>query len=101
MLSLSLRALKMKLTGLALITAVTASRAAISRRQASSGSNATTISDISVIQRYWGQITPYFDNNETFFGVNNTGLPDSCQVEQAHLLERHGARFPTGGMFGT
>lgn len=53
------------------------------------------LTDISTIQRNWGQITPYFDNEEFYFGVSDTGLPDSCQIEQVHLLERHGSRFPT------
>ena len=66
-------------------------------RQSSSGS-ASLLTDITQIQQHWGQITPYRDNNETQFGVQNVGLPDGCQVEQAHLLERHGSRFPTGGL---
>lgn len=56
----------------------------------------TLINDISVISNYWGQIRPYSDNNESYFGINDIGLPDGCQVEQVHLLERHGSRFPTG-----
>lgn len=67
-----------------------------SKRQ-SSGSSAP-INDTSVIQNYWGQIRPYQDNNESYFGVNAVGLPDSCQIEQVHLLERHGSRFPTGSV---
>ncbi|KAK4943678.1 hypothetical protein LTR10_016775 [Elasticomyces elasticus] len=68
------------------------------RRQSSNSSsstNSTLITDLSIIQSYWGQITPYADNAENYFGVNATGLPNGCQVEQAHLLQRHGARFPT------
>jgi hypothetical protein len=63
------------------------------RRQTSNSSQ--PISDLSIISSYWGQITPYAANVEGYFGVNATGLPDGCQVEQAHLLQRHGARFPT------
>lgn len=65
------------------------------RRQSSNSSSAQLLTDLSVIQSYWGQITPYADNAENYFGVNATGLPNGCQVEQAHLLQRHGARFPT------
>ncbi|KIW18070.1 hypothetical protein PV08_02357 [Exophiala spinifera] len=65
------------------------------RRQSSGSSSSEPLLDINVIQSYWGQITPYADNAENFFGVNATGLPDGCQVEQAHLLQRHGSRFPT------
>ena len=86
----------MKLSTFALVATVSASPAALDRRQSSSSANSPLATDLSVISRYWGQVTPYADNNETYFGVNDTGLPDSCQVEQVHLLERHGSRFPTG-----
>lgn len=29
--------------------------------------------------------------------MNDVGLPDGCQIEQAHSLQRHAQRFPTGG----
>lgn len=58
---------------------------------------AQLVTDIPTISRYWGQISPYADNAENYFGVQVTGLPDGCQVEQAHLLQRHAQRFPTGG----
>ena len=85
----------MKLTLAALIALTAASPTAVDRRQ-SNGSTADLLTDIKVIQQYWGQVTPYSDNNETYFGVTDTGLPNSCQIEQVHLLERHGSRFPTG-----
>jgi len=59
--------------------------------------NGQLLTDLSVIQGYWGQVSPYHDNAENHFGVNVTGLPDGCQVEQAHLLQRHADRFPTSG----
>lgn len=86
----------MKLTTFALAATATASPTILDRRQGGSSANATLLTDLSIISQHWGQITPYFENNETYFGVNDTGLPDSCQVEQVHLLERHGSRFPTG-----
>ena len=43
-----------------------------------------------------GQISPYRDNDEDFFGVDDVGLPDGCQIEQVHTLQRHAQRFPTG-----
>lgn len=58
-------------------------------------SSAELLTDIGLIQQYWGQITPYVDNSDDFFGIEDIGLPDGCQIEQAHLLERHGSRFPT------
>lgn len=52
--------------------------------------------DIDLISRHFGQISPYRDNDETYFGVNDVGLPDGCQIEQVHSLQRHAQRFPTG-----
>jgi hypothetical protein len=70
-------------TFFALVTAVTAS-------------GPTLETDISKISRSWGQISTYADNPANYFGVQNVGLPDSCQIEQVHLLQRHAQRFPTG-----
>ena len=53
------------------------------------------LTDLNAISRQWGQISVYADNAEDFFGVNVSGLPSGCQVEQAHLLQRHAQRFPT------
>jgi hypothetical protein len=36
--------------------------------------------DITQIQRYWGQLSPYADNPEKYFGVEYVGVPDGCQV---------------------
>ena len=58
------------------------------------------LTDVSKISQYWGQISPYFDNPENYFGVGDVGLPLGCQVEQAHLLQRHANRFPTGKIPG-
>ncbi|KAK0286942.1 hypothetical protein LTR35_004411 [Friedmanniomyces endolithicus] len=54
------------------------------------------LTDINVISQYWGQISPYHDNAETYFGVDDVGLPNGCQIEQVHSLQRHAQRFPTG-----
>ncbi|KZT58772.1 phosphoglycerate mutase-like protein [Calocera cornea HHB12733] len=53
------------------------------------------VSDISIISEYWGQIRPYADNAPGYFGVEFTGLPNGCGIEQVHQLQRHGARYPT------
>ncbi|KAH8804614.1 histidine phosphatase superfamily [Xylogone sp. PMI_703] len=53
------------------------------------------LTDINQIQRYWGQITPYHDNPEDYFGVEYVGLPSGCQIESAHTLQRHAQRFQT------
>ena len=54
------------------------------------------LTDLVAISQYWGEISPYSDNAENYFGVEDVGLPSGCQVEQAHLLQRHANRFPTG-----
>ncbi|KAK8217620.1 hypothetical protein M8818_001379 [Zalaria obscura] len=51
--------------------------------------------DIDAISRYWGQISPYHDNPDSIFGVDDVGLPSGCQIEQVHTLQRHAQRFPT------
>jgi hypothetical protein len=62
---------------------------------ATSSSSATLATDISVISKYWGQISPYSENPDNYFGVKDVGLPNGCQIEQAHTLQRHSNRFPT------
>ncbi|KAK0945512.1 hypothetical protein LTR29_003117 [Friedmanniomyces endolithicus] len=54
------------------------------------------LTDINVISQYWGQISPYHDNAGAYFGVDDVGLPNGCQIEQVHSLQRHAQRFPTG-----
>jgi hypothetical protein len=41
------------------------------------------LTDITQIQGYWGQVSPYADNAENYFGVEYVGLPDGCQVVSA------------------
>lgn len=57
--------------------------------------NLSLVSDINFISQHWGQISTYFDNPANQFGVKDVGLPEGCQVEQAHTLQRHAQRFPT------
>lgn len=64
----------------------------LQKRQSSS----TLLTDIDIISQYWGQISTYRDNDEDAFGVGDVGLPDGCQIEQVHSLQRHAQRFPTG-----
>jgi hypothetical protein len=77
----------------ALIAFVEASLAPRGRRQ-SSGSF-SLLTDLNIISSHWGQLSPYADNVETYFGVQYAGLPDGCQIEQVHSLQRHANRFPT------
>jgi hypothetical protein len=44
------------------------------------------LTDISIISRYWGQISTYADNPDNYFGVDFVGLPDGCQVVSGHSL---------------
>lgn len=81
---------------LATLPILAASSPAPRQRRQTSSNSSQLLTDLSIIQEYWGQITPYADNAENYFGVSDVGLPDGCQVEQAHLLQRHGARFPGG-----
>ena len=53
------------------------------------------LTDLSIISKHWGQISPYADNNDMYFGVQDVGIPDGCGIEQVHSLQRHANRFPT------
>jgi hypothetical protein len=78
----------------ALAALVEASPAPRERRQSSGSPNLLT--DLNLISPNWGQLSPYDDNAENYFGVQDVGLPDGCQIEQVHSLQRHAHRFPTG-----
>jgi hypothetical protein len=45
------------------------------------------LTDITKIQRYWGQVSPYADNEPDYFGVGYVGLPDGCQIVSAFLFK--------------
>lgn len=82
---------------LALLGAASASSFANIGRATSESTPLLTNANIAQISSHWGQISPYVDNLENYFGVNYVGLPNGCQIEQAHTLQRHAQRFPTGG----
>ncbi|EME49919.1 hypothetical protein DOTSEDRAFT_68663 [Dothistroma septosporum NZE10] len=69
-------------------------QASVGQKKGSS-SNQTLLTDINAISQYWGQISTYRDNPASVFDVQDVGLPDGCQIEQAHTLQRHAQRFPT------
>ncbi|KAF2089293.1 histidine phosphatase [Saccharata proteae CBS 121410] len=54
----------------------------------------TILTDVDAISRYWGQMATYRDNPAAIFGVKDAGLPDGCQIEQVHVMQRHANRFP-------
>jgi len=43
------------------------------------------LTDIKQIQEYWGEMRPYADNAEDYFGVDYVGLPSGCQVVRQQL----------------
>ena len=43
-----------------------------------------------------GQVSPYFPN-PVGFGVNEYPLPSGANINQVHVLHRHGSRYPTTG----
>lgn len=57
----------------------------------------STIGDVDYISHHWGQLSTYKYNTPDLFGVKQVGLPDGCQIEQVHLLQRHAERFPHPG----
>ena len=60
------------------------------------GGDVKLLEDIHTISRHWGQLSPYHENPDNRFGVKDVGVPDGCQIVQAHTLQRHAERFPTG-----
>jgi hypothetical protein len=47
------------------------------------------LTDISIISRYWGQVSPYVDNPDDYFGVDYVGLPDGCQMVSITIVLQH------------
>jgi hypothetical protein len=60
------------------------------------GSNATSKFDIT---RYWGNLSPWYSLSSADYGLANASplIPSGCNINQVHLLYRHGARYPTSG----
>lgn len=86
------------LSSLALLGGASASSYANTNGNATGGStNLLTNANIAQISSHWGQIAPYVDNFEDYFGIDLVGLPNGCQIEQVHTLRRHAQRFPTSG----
>lgn len=62
--------------------------------------NPSTLDDNSgnfdVLQR-WGNLAPMFSVDS--FGLNSASqlIPGGCELNQVHLVHRHGARYPTSG----
>lgn len=61
-----------------------------------SADSSQLLTDLSAVSRYWCSLTPYSDNPHDLWGVQDEGIPAGCQIEQAHVLQRHANRFPSG-----
>jgi hypothetical protein len=48
------------------------------------------------VVEHWGNLSPF--NSVSSFGLNSSPqIPEGCEINQVHLLHRHGARYPTSG----
>ena len=49
--------------------------------------------------RAWGNLSPWFSVGSGAFGLRTADpqIPAGCELQQVHLLHRHGARYPTAG----
>ncbi|TFK56975.1 phosphoglycerate mutase-like protein [Heliocybe sulcata] len=54
--------------------------------------------DFEVI-KYWGNLSPWYSVPAGAHGLPYASpqIPSGCSINQAHLLHRHGARYPTSG----
>ncbi|KAG0141524.1 hypothetical protein CROQUDRAFT_83136 [Cronartium quercuum f. sp. fusiforme G11] len=56
----------------------------------------STIKDFDPL-RSWGYLSPFHSLPHDAFGLESSSakIPPTCELEQVHLLHRHGARYPT------
>lgn len=49
--------------------------------------------------RYWANLSPWFSVDSAVNGLPGATpqIPDGCELVQAHLVQRHGARYPAAG----
>ncbi|KAL1658494.1 histidine phosphatase superfamily [Schizophyllum commune] len=46
--------------------------------------------------RSWGNLSPWYSVPRGTFGLDSgPEVPESCRITEAHILHRHGARYPT------
>jgi len=61
----------------------------------------TSLADHSSIDisKYWGNLSPQYSVPSSTYGLDSASplLPDQCDIVQAHIYFRHGARYPTSG----
>ncbi|ODN74231.1 hypothetical protein L202_07676 [Cryptococcus amylolentus CBS 6039] len=53
----------------------------------------------SVIQ-HWGNLSPYYSVDSHGLPDSNSLIPETCELESLHWLQRHGARYPTSNPYG-
>ncbi|KAI0316502.1 phosphoglycerate mutase-like protein [Amylostereum chailletii] len=51
------------------------------------------------VVKYWGNLSPWYSLPQDTFGLPDASpaIPEGCAINQAHILHRHGARYPTSG----
>jgi hypothetical protein len=51
-------------------------------------------SDFNIMQS-WGNLSPYASVESHGLPESNGLIPEKCELEELHWLQRHGARYPT------
>jgi hypothetical protein len=61
-------------------------------------SDASSAQDFNVIHHF-GSLQPWRSVPSKYYGLPDASpvIPDGCEIVQAHLIHRHGARYPTTG----
>ncbi|KAF8212585.1 phosphoglycerate mutase-like protein, partial [Mycena galopus ATCC 62051] len=61
-------------------------------------STADSATDFDVLHNF-GNLAPWRSVDSSWLGLPNASpqIPANCQLEQVHLVQRHGARYPTTG----
>ncbi|WVQ68657.1 uncharacterized protein L199_006866 [Kwoniella botswanensis] len=47
------------------------------------------------IVQHWGNLCPYYSVSSHGLPETSSLVPEQCEIEQLHWLQRHGARYPT------
>ena len=50
--------------------------------------------------QHWGNLSPYFSVESHGLPEEQELVPEGCELDQLHWLQRHGARYPTLGSNG-
>ncbi|BEI80529.1 hypothetical protein CcaverHIS002_0110580 [Cutaneotrichosporon cavernicola] len=52
------------------------------------------------MMRHWGNLSPYRSVKSHGLKKSSQAIPDHCELEEMHWLQRHGARYPTSNPMG-